>query len=102
MATTIPVPGLVGERVLSSIQPLYTHPNPPSPRYALDPKFLVADLRSLKLNDFRLAAGGNTSLWYDGAELAMLCCVALLVSVELEVVLLCSGFSGIEASLNLR
>jgi hypothetical protein len=95
MATTIPEPGLVGKRVFSSIQPLYTQPKPPSPRYALEPKFLVAVFRSVKLNDFRLAAGGNTSLWYDGAELAILCCVALLVSVELEVVLLCSGFSGI-------
>lgn len=54
IATTIPVPGFVGAKVFSSIQPLKTHPNPPSPRSVSDRKFLVAFLRSLKLKDLRL------------------------------------------------
>jgi len=32
---------------------LYTHPKPPSPRYELGPKFLVAARRSLMLKDLR-------------------------------------------------
>lgn len=54
MATTIPVPGLVGPYVFSSIHPLKTRPNPPSPIKFSCRKFLVASLRSFKLKDFRL------------------------------------------------
>jgi len=55
MATIRPTPGLVGASVASSIHPLYTHPKPPSPRYELGPKFLVAARRSLMLKDLKLA-----------------------------------------------
>lgn len=54
MATTIPVPGLVGAKVFSSSQPLKTHPNPPSPRRLSERKFLEAFLRSLKLKSLTL------------------------------------------------
>lgn len=54
IATTNPVPGLVGAKVFASIHPLKTHPNPPSPSRLSDRKFLVAFLRSLKLKDLRL------------------------------------------------
>ena len=37
--------------MFSSIQPLKTHPNPPSPSRLSVRKFFVAFLRSLKVND---------------------------------------------------
>lgn len=54
MATTIPVPGFVGPYVFSSIHPLKTRPNPPSPIKFSRRKFLVASFRSFKLKDLRL------------------------------------------------
>lgn len=49
-ATVSPVPGLTGAVPFSSIHPLNTQPNPPSPRRDSGLKFLVANLRSLKVN----------------------------------------------------
>lgn len=62
MATTNPVPGLVGANVFASIHPLYTHPNPPSPSRLSGRKFLVAFLRSLKLKDLRLVGTDISAL----------------------------------------
>lgn len=45
-----PVPGFTGAVPFSSIHPLNTHPKPPSPRRLSGLKFLVASLRSLKVN----------------------------------------------------
>lgn len=50
---TIPVPGLVAVKVFSSIQPLKTEPNPPSPNILSGRKFRVAALRSLNVKLFR-------------------------------------------------
>ncbi|GER41437.1 N-terminal Xaa-Pro-Lys N-methyltransferase 1 [Striga asiatica] len=44
-----PDPGLEAVRVCSSIHPLKTYPNPPSPRRLSDLKFLVALRNSLKV-----------------------------------------------------
>lgn len=49
-----PVPGLVAANVFSSIHPLKTDPNPPSPSTLSGRKFLVAVLRSEKLKLFKL------------------------------------------------
>lgn len=62
IATTMPLPGLVGARVFSSIHPLKTHPKPPSPRRLLERKFFVAILRSLKLKDFKLSTNVTSLL----------------------------------------
>lgn len=61
MATTIPLPGLVGTNVLSSIHPLKTNPKPPSPIRLSERKFLVAFFKSLKLKDFRLIGADVTT-----------------------------------------
>lgn len=53
-AITKPVPGLAAVKVCSSIHPLKTQPNPPSPNTLSGRKFLVAVLRSLKVKLFRL------------------------------------------------
>lgn len=53
-AMTKPVPGLVGASVCSSIQPLNTQPNPPSPTILSGRKFLVAVLTSLIVKHFKL------------------------------------------------
>ena len=60
MATIRPTPGLVGASVASSIHPLYTHPKPPSPRYELEPKFLVAARRSFMLKDLSPALAATS------------------------------------------
>lgn len=53
-AITMPVPGLVAANESSSIQPLKTEPNPPSPRTLSGRKFLVATLRSEREKLFKL------------------------------------------------
>jgi len=58
---TIPVPGLVGASVFSSIQPLKTDPNPPSPSTLSGLKFLVAVLSSLKVKALTFAASRISS-----------------------------------------
>lgn len=50
----MPVPGLVAANESSSIQPLKTEPNPPSPRTLSGRKFLVATLRSEREKLFKL------------------------------------------------
>lgn len=40
--------------MFASIQPLKTHPNPPSPSKLSGRKFFVAVLRSMKLKDLRV------------------------------------------------
>lgn len=57
MATTIPVPTLVGVNVFSSTHPLNTVPKPPTPKTVSDLKFLVAAFRSLKLYVFKFGVG---------------------------------------------
>ena len=42
-----------------------TQPKPPSPRYELELKFLVAVLRSFKLKDFRLTVAAASLLNYE-------------------------------------
>ena len=49
-ATVSPVPGFAGPVPFSSIQPLKTQPNPPSPRILSGLKFLVANFSSLNVN----------------------------------------------------
>jgi hypothetical protein len=51
-ATTIPLPGFAAENVCSSIHPLKTQPNPPSPRRLSGRKFLVAFFSSLNEKAF--------------------------------------------------
>lgn len=77
IATTIPVPGLVGAKVFPSIHPLKTHPNPPSPSKLSERKFLVAFLRSLKLKDLRLLVRDDASpldVIEDGFKLPKVAC----------------------------
>ena len=62
IATTIPLPGLVGAKVFSSIHPLKTNPNPPSPIKLSVRKFFVAFLRSLKVKDLRLLESDVSAL----------------------------------------
>lgn len=52
-AITMPVPGLVGAKVCSSIHPLNTVPKPPSPNILSGRKFLVAIFSSLKVKFFK-------------------------------------------------
>lgn len=52
-ATTIPEPGFAAVNVCSSIHPLKTKPNPPSPRRLSGRKFLVAFFNSLNVKGFR-------------------------------------------------
>lgn len=52
-ATTIPEPGFAAVNVCSSIHPLKTKPNPPSPRRLSGRKFLVAFFSSLNEKGFR-------------------------------------------------
>lgn len=49
----MPVPGLVALNECSSIHPLKTEPNPPSPRTLSGLKFLVAAFSSLKVKVFK-------------------------------------------------
>jgi hypothetical protein len=51
----IPVPGLVGASVFSSIHPLKTDPKPPAPSTLSGLKFLVATLSSLKVKALTFA-----------------------------------------------
>lgn len=88
MATTMPLPGLVGQSVCSSIHPLKTHPNPPSPRKDSDRKFLVAFFRSFKVKDFKLALAAVSPLNDDQELITLVVEVVLLEFVELEVLLL--------------
>ncbi|RWW09829.1 hypothetical protein GW17_00026660 [Ensete ventricosum] len=65
-ATTIPSPLLAGFSVFSSTHPLYTRPNPPSPRTASGLNPLVALLSSAKVKmrrfgTSRIRPSGNTS-----------------------------------------
>lgn len=87
-ATTIPTPLLAGFRVFSSTHPLYTLPNPPSPRTISGLKFLVAVLSSAKekirrLGASRIRPSRNTS--------SML---ALLLPVDCQKVLLLLGLDS--------
>lgn len=50
----MPVPGFAAVNEFSSIHPLKTEPKPPSPSTLSGRKFLVAVLRSAKLNLFKL------------------------------------------------
>lgn len=77
-ATVSPVPGFTGAVPFSSIQPLKTQPNPPSPRKLSGRKFLVANLRSLKGNFRSLEAILSSSSSLEVDELLS----ALLVVVE--------------------
>nr|GMD29318.1 predicted protein [Ipomoea batatas] len=87
---TRPVPGLVAENEFSSIQPLKTEPNPPSPSTLSGRKFLVATLRSAKLKlfkvvDFKISpslrgAGGTAFLLPDLFRLAP----SVLTNLELS------------------
>lgn len=52
-ATAIPTPTFDGANVFSSIHPLKTRPNPPSPNTVAGLKFLVALSSSEKLNIFK-------------------------------------------------
>lgn len=56
-AMTNPDPGFAAERVCSSIHPLKTYPNPPSPRRLSGLKFLVAFFNSL--NEKALTCGDD-------------------------------------------
>jgi hypothetical protein len=91
IATTIPVPGLVGAKVFPSIHPLKTHPNPPSPSTLSGRKFFVAILRSLKLKDLRLLEIDTSPLDVieDGFKLPKVVC---LLEVEESCFALQSGF----------
>ena len=62
MATPIPVPGLVGANVFSSIHPLKTQPNSPSPRKYSRWKFLEDCLRSFNAKDFKLNAASASTV----------------------------------------
>lgn len=77
-ATVSPVPGFTGAVPFSSIQPLKTQPNPPSPRKLSGRKFLVANLSSLKENFRSLEAILSSSSSLVVEELLS----ALLVVVE--------------------
>lgn len=100
MATTMPSPGLVGRSVFSSIHPLKTQPNPPSPSKVSALKFLVAFLRSFKVNDFNPIIT-DASLGNDDVELTILKLeVILLEFVEPEVLEKGSGFSAIKNNFN--
>jgi hypothetical protein len=55
-ATATPAPLRAGLMVVSSTQPLYTRPNPPSPSTVSDLKFLVAAFSSANVKTRRLAA----------------------------------------------
>ena len=77
-ATVSPVPGFTGAVPFSSIHPLKTQPNPPSPRKLSGRKFLVANLRSLKGNLRSLEAILSSSSSLEVDELLS----ALLVVVE--------------------
>lgn len=94
-ATVTPVPGLAGAVPFSSIHPLKTYPNPPSPRMLSGLKFPVADLSSWKLNwsswgtSFFSGPGGSitTSVeaWASwGTASSLLLAFKYLVSVTAE------------------
>jgi len=89
---TIPKPGLVGASVFSSIQPLKTDPNPPSPSTLSGLKFLVAVLSSLKVKaltfaDSRISSSlrGVGSIDADEAWLLELLRAAPFLLANLEV-----------------
>ena len=87
-ATTIPIPGFEGARVCSSIQPLKTCPNPPSPRRLSGRKFLVAFFRSLNKKAFKFE-DDRISHSVRGVESSLLSLIDGRVNVErLELVLL--------------
>ena len=77
-ATVSPVPGFTGAVPFSSIQPLKTQPNPPSPRRLSGLKFLVANLRSINVN-FRSCEATFSSSLNFGVDEAL---SALLVVEE--------------------
>jgi len=84
-ATTIPRPLFAGFRVFSSTHPLYTVPNPPSPRTVSGLKFFVAVLNSAKVNirrfrDSRIRPSGRTSSML--IPLPVLCQKVLLLMLE--------------------
>jgi hypothetical protein len=72
------VPGFTAAVPFSSIQPLKTQPNPPSPRKLSGRKFLVANLSSLKVNFRSLEAILISSSSLEVEELLS----AILVVVE--------------------
>lgn len=74
------MPGFTGAVPFSSIHPLNTQPNPPSPRRLSGRKFLVANLRSLKENFRSLEATLISSSTFEVDELLS----ALLVVVVVE------------------
>jgi hypothetical protein len=78
------VPGFTGAVPFSSIHPLNTQPNPPSPRRLSGRKFLVANLRSLKQNFRSLEATLSSSSIFEVEELlsALLVVVVVVVVVE--------------------
>jgi len=53
---------------------LYTHPKPPSPRYELGPKFLVAARRSLMLKDLRSLVVAVAAELLDDDDVQLLLC----------------------------
>jgi hypothetical protein len=67
IATTNPVPTLEGVSVFSSIQPLKTFPNPPSPNKLSVLKFLVAVFKSAKVNSFKLGVSKIFPLGYNSS-----------------------------------
>jgi hypothetical protein len=77
-ATVRPVPGFTGAVPFTSIQPLKTQPNPPSPRRLSGLKFLVATLSPLNVNFLKQEATFNSSLNFDVEEILS----PLLVDVE--------------------
>ena len=77
-ATVSPVPGFTGAVPFSSIHPLNTQPNPPSPIRLSGRKFLVANLGSLNANFRSLEATLSSSSSLDADELLS----AVLVVVE--------------------
>jgi hypothetical protein len=67
-ATVSPVPGFTGAVPFSSIQPLKTQPNPPSPRILSGLKFLVANFSSLNINFRSWEATFSSSLNFNVEE----------------------------------
>jgi hypothetical protein len=80
------MPGFTGAVPFSSIHPLNTQPNPPSPRRLSGRKFLVANLRSLKQNFRSLEATLSSSSIFEVEELlsALLVVVVVVVVVVVE------------------
>lgn len=68
-ATTIPAVFFEWVRVFSSIHPLCTLPNPPSPRTVSGLKFLVADFNSANVNIRRLGTSRMRPSGYTSSKL---------------------------------